>query len=130
MNHVSTPLIGHKSLSVLRWVARIWGSLSVAFLLFMILGHIIDGDEPFTSGFTSTKEVLIFFLFPVCTLIGLWMAWRMELLGSLMALIGVAGLFLLRQDLILDLWICVIVAPAVLYLIAWWFSRKGKSDTS
>ena len=114
-----------ETIDVVRWIARIWGSLSVAFLLFMIIGHVIDPEVPFLSGFHSTREVIIFLLFPVSTMIGIWMAWPSEFWGSLFTLVGISGLFALRQDLLFDPWISIIIAPAFIYLFVWWLDRHS-----
>lgn len=117
-------MINNHSLTVLRWTARIWGSLSVAFLLLMFLGQVIDPEVPFLSSFHSARDVGIFLLFPVSTMIGIWIAWPNELVGSLFTLTGISGLFLLRNDLLFDPWISIIIAPVFIYLFVWWMDRK------
>lgn len=116
------------SIDFLRWTARIWGSLSVAFLLLMILGHVIDPEAPFLSSFHSTRDVIIFLLFPVCTMIGIWIAWPNELVGPLITLTGIGGLFVLRNDLLFDPWITIIVAPVFIYLLVWWLDCRSMDE--
>lgn len=114
-----------EAIDFLRWTARIWGSLSVAFLLLMILGHLINPEVPFLSGFHSTRDVIIFLLFPVSTMIGIWFAWPYELIGSLLTLAGISGLFIIRNDLLFDPWISIIVAPVFIYLLVWWMDWRS-----
>ena len=77
--------------SISLWVARIWGSISLLFLVFMVGAHIIgaltgsqDGE-----GFSSTSEMVSFFFFPISIMIGLGIAWKWE---------GIGGLITTRQD--------------------------------
>ena len=110
-------------------IARIWGSLSLAFLLFMVGAHIIGsltGAEE-SSGFNSTSEMVTFFLFfPVGTLIGLSIAFKWPGLGGLITVGGMIGLKIIRPDLIFVPMIDALMAPGLLYLIYWYLSRSQK----
>lgn len=114
-----------EAIDFLRWTARIWGSLSVAFLLLMILGHLINPEIPFLSSFHSTQDIIVFLFFPVCTMVGIWVAWPNELFGPLITFFGISGLFFLRNDLIFDPWITIIVAPVFIYLLVWWLDWRA-----
>lgn len=108
---------------IILWIARIWGTLILAFLLFFVLAHIF-GDEDKLGGFLNTKEVVIFFFFPVCTILGLSLALKWEGLGGLISTVGIIGLFVLRSDLLSSLiFIGIIAPPGLLYLIYWYISK-------
>lgn len=64
-------------MALLRPVARIVGMLPLAFLLFMLFGHLTgDANGPHGMRFSGTREVLSFVCFPVLTIIGLALAYR------------------------------------------------------
>ena len=111
--------------SIIFWIARIWASLSLLFLLFMVGAHIIgalSGAEN-GNGFNSTSEMLSFLFFPVSTIIGLGIAWKWEGLGGLITIIGIICFHVIRPDLILDLMIDGLAAPGFLFVIYWLMSR-------
>jgi hypothetical protein len=115
----STPSQPH----LLRTVARLSGGLVLAFLLFMVIAHLVPGAEgPDGLSFRSTSEGLQFMLFPICTMLGLALAFRWELFGALVVMVSMALLCMLRPDLLRTaflLW----GSPAVLYLAHWATTR-------
>lgn len=106
--------IGHRALA---WVSWVVGSLVLAFLLYMLAGH-LTGDANGTEGmrFTSTLDLIGFLLFPVSTIIGLLVAYRSPLIGGLIAVAGIVILLVLRPDLLVPefLWLLV---PGLLFLL-------------
>lgn len=117
--------------NIILWTARIWGSLSLAFLLFMVGAHVIGAltgaEDGF--GFTSTSEMVTFFLFfPVGTMIGLSIALKWPGLGGLITIGGMIGFHIIRPDLFLHPMIDGLAAPGLLYLIYWYLSR-GQKET-
>jgi hypothetical protein len=100
------------------WAARIWGSLSLAFLVFMILGDLFGTERSIGSGHSAS-----FLFFPVSTIIGLSIAWKWEGIGGLITIGGIIGFHILRPDLFLDLMIDGLAAPGLLFLIYWLLSR-------
>ena len=119
-----------KITGIIRWIARIWGSIILLFFLFMVGAHIVGsftGTEQ-GEGFRSTVELLSFLFFPVSIMIGLAIAWWREGLGGTIVLIGMVGFHVLRPDLILDPMIDSPAVPGILYLVYWWLNRT--SDTS
>ena len=76
-----------KNAILIRWIARIWGTLILAFVLFFILALIFGEDES-GKGIFSTSEVITFIFFPISTVIGLTIAFKWEGLGGLITTLG------------------------------------------
>jgi len=109
--------------------ARILGSISLLFLVFMVGAHLIGaifGKEPSGNGFQSIAEVLSFICFPVIIMIGLALAWKWEGLGGLIVLIGILCFHIIRPDLIFNPMIDGLAFPGLLFLLFWALNRKNK----
>lgn len=118
-----------KTSNIIRWIARIWGILILAFVLFFVLAPIFGGEES-GKGLQNTSEVITFIFFPVSSVIGLSIALKWEGLGGLITTAGIIGLLIMRFDLISNLYfISGIAPPGILYLIYWYLS-KGQSETT
>jgi len=117
-----------KTANILRWTARIWGTISLLFLLFMLGAHILGSFSGSAEGggFGSTREFISFLFFPVSTIIGLALAWKWEGVGGLVTLVGMIAFHVIRPDLILDPMIDGLAAPGLLFLIYWGIIR-GRS---
>lgn len=112
-----------KLANIIRWIARIWGTLILAFVLFFLIADLIDGAE--NGGGLKKDEILSFIFFPLSTVLGLAIALKWEGLGGLVATLGIMGLFIVRFDLISDfVFIGSIVPPGILYLIYWFLSKE------
>ena len=70
------------------WIARIWGTLILVFVLFFIVALIVGGDES-GEGLFNTKEIITFIFFPLSTVIGLGIALKWEGFGGLITTIGI-----------------------------------------
>ena len=109
-------------------IARISGSISLAFLLFMVGAHLVGallGSEESGTGFQSTTELFSFIFFPVSILIGLALAWKWEGLGGLITLVGIICFHILRSDLIFDPMIDGLAFPGLLFLLYWALVRNS-----
>ncbi|MDP1623204.1 MAG: hypothetical protein Q8M08_12795 [Bacteroidales bacterium] len=112
--------------NIIRWIARIWGTSILAFILFFLFAHIF-GTEEGDNGFKNNSISFIFF--PVSSIIGLAIALKWEGLGGLITTIGIIGFFILRFDLISDpFYICGPTPPGILYL-GYWYLSKGQTKT-
>ncbi|MCW5900546.1 MAG: hypothetical protein KIT10_14875 [Flavobacteriales bacterium] len=111
---------------VILWAARISGTLLLAFLLFMLIGHLTgDANGPNGMRFSNNRELIAFLFFPVCTIIGLALAYKRELLGGTIAIGSLVALFLLRPDL-MQMRFLLMLLPGVLYLLHGTMSRRGR----
>lgn len=128
---------------IILWIARIWGGLILAFILFMVLAHIIGsitGEEPKGEGFRNIWEVIAFSCFFIIVL-GLALAYKWEGLGGLISCLGLVIMFTALQistpeinmslsDFVkqASIFIFFIFPPGLLYLI-YWYNTKRKSKT-
>ena len=58
---------------IILWIARIWGSISLAFMLFFIGAHLIGtitGEGEPIGKFKSVSDMISFVFFPVSLIIG------------------------------------------------------------
>jgi len=65
--------------TIIRWIARIWGSVSLAIMLFMVGAHLlatITGKGEPIGHFKSVSEMVSFAFFPLSTILGLSIAWN------------------------------------------------------
>ena len=113
----------------IKWIARIWSILSLAFLLLFFGASIIGsiGKETFVF-----KDVFQFVFFPIGLTIGLIIAWKREGLGGIIAIGSIIGFHL--QMLVkhgkLDfvLFIDLLAAPGILFILYWILSRKRVAE--
>lgn len=107
---------------MLRLVARIVGSLALAFLLFMLIGHVVgDANGPNGMRFGSAADLYGFLLFPVCTILGLGAAYKWPLIGGTLAMASIVLLASLRPSLIRFTFL-VWVLPGALYVVSEWLA--------
>jgi len=115
--------------TVIRWIARIWGTFILAFVLFFVVALILGGDES-GDGLFDTKEVITFIFFPVSTVIGLSIALKLEGLGGLITTLGMIGLLIMRFDLLSNPYFIVGIAPPGLLYIVYWYVTKRQAQSN
>jgi hypothetical protein len=140
MNTLSKPKI--QIATIIRWIARIWGGLILAFVLFFLLAHVIGsitGDGEQGGGFANIQEVIAFICFPIGTIIGLALAYKWEGLGGLIASLGLIIMLVILTVFMpipenasfsdffkrFSFFIFFIFPPGLLYLIFWYLSKKN-----
>ena len=57
-----------KKANIIRWIARVWGSLILAFVLFFILGYMF-GAERLGLENLSNRDIITFIFFPISSII-------------------------------------------------------------
>ena len=90
-------------------VARILGTLSIAILFIAMYGDI--------GGFNDSKELFIFFCFPVLVQLGLLLAFKWKGFGGFLSILGMIGLHIFRNDLIESPIMNAFAIPGLLYII-------------
>ena len=111
--------------TIIRWIARILGSMILAFVLFFLLAHIFGNSES-GEGFRDSKEIISFFFFPISTVIGLSVAWKWDGLGGIITIAGMAGLFAIRPELSSNVYMIVPIIPGLLYITYWLMTKNKK----
>jgi len=108
-----------KTRQILRWIARIWAALMVAFMLFMFTAHIVeDGIGPLV-GFTIRDAFMMVSM--IGSIVGLALAWKWERLGGWMTVGGMLAFYLF--DFIFSGYFpqgptfLIIAFPGILFLI-------------
>jgi len=107
--------------NIIRWIARIWGTLSLIFILFFVIAHIIGSITEKGEGLGQLSISFVFF--PLSIILGLSLALKWEGLGGLITIAGIIGFHIIRPDLIFDLMIDGLAAPGLFYILYWFLSR-------
>jgi len=104
---------------ILLWIARIWGGIVILFVGSLLGAHILQLDET-SKPLSDPIEILVFLCFPILTLLGLLIAYKLEGLGGLISIFALTILGYLRFDL-LDDWpfILGIYTPGIIYAVYW-----------
>jgi bacteriorhodopsin len=121
-------------LSIIRWTARIVGTLIVFLTLFIGIGEMLEGHGKPVSNPFNTLMIITFVI------------WGLGLAGLLLALWkeGIGGIISLFCFIIFNILVAtnpnqesrysfvllVFMIPSVLYLCYWWLARKSSIKTS
>jgi hypothetical protein len=84
---------GHRTLTIVRWIARVSAGLTAALILIIFIGEgIAEGFGPLLH--LTTRETLMMVAF-VAVWLGLLLGWRWELYGALLTIGGLIAFYLL-----------------------------------
>jgi len=115
----------HKAAITIKWIARIWSILSLAFLLLFFGSSIIDSIGKDTFAF---KAMLQFIFFPIGLTIGLILAWKREGPGGIIAIGSIIcfhlQMLVVHGNLDFSLIIELLAVPGILFILYWFLSRK------
>ena len=110
---------------IIKWIARIWSILSLAFLLLFFGGSIFSSGEDDTF---AIKDIFQFVFFPIGLSIGLILAWKWEGLGGIIAIASIIGfhlqMFIKNGEIYFTLIIELLAVPGILFILYWLLSRK------
>jgi uncharacterized membrane protein AbrB (regulator of aidB expression) len=96
-------------------ISRVWSALSFIFIALVLIGVFFDKDP---GGFNSTKEILLFSLFPVGVYAGMIVSWwKSPLFGGLISTICLIIFHIIETEIGLNIWLDGISAPGLLFLI-------------
>lgn len=105
------------------WAARIWGGMVVLFVGFFVLAHLMGGD--FAGGaLKSPRDLVVFACFPVGTVLGLVLAYRLPAPGGALSVGCLLALFVLRRELLSNPLLVSMLGPGILYLVAAFLERQ------
>ena len=111
-----------KIADIIRWVARIWGTSILVFVLFFLFADLFGTEKG--GGIRDLKEAIVA-ITGIIAIIGLGIALKWEGLGGLLTISGLTGLFTVRFDLSSNPYIIGGIAPpGILYLVYWYLTKK------
>lgn len=100
----------------LRLIAKALSLISFAFIAFFLVAHIFGEDR---ISFTNAKDMYLFLFFPLGFLAGLMLAWKAELMGSLVSIGSIAMVHVITMSFQFDTVIHLLSIPAVLFLFTY-----------
>ncbi|MBN2069965.1 MAG: hypothetical protein JW814_00800 [Candidatus Krumholzibacteriota bacterium] len=110
----------------IRWIARIWSLLSIAFVLVFFVG---EGFDPRAF---SGIEWLMFFFFPIGTLAGLVQGWKKEAIGGSVTLFSFAAFYIVdfisTRSFPKGPYFFLIMAPGLLFLLCWFLTHDQRTS--
>jgi hypothetical protein len=113
---------------VLRWTARVWGVLSLAFMAVMVGGEVIFPHAPFPT----PLEMLGMLFFPVGVCAGIVVAWWREGLGGAISvgsmIVFYILLYFMRGQFPRGPYFALVAAPGVLFLLSWVLTARQRSS--
>lgn len=116
-------------INIIRWVARIWAALMVAFMLFMFGAHIVDDGLGLPFNLTARDGLMMASMFIL--VLGLALAWKWEKLGGWMTVLGLVAFYLFDYlftgDFPRGTVFHIIAFPGILFLIAAYAKEKPAS---
>jgi hypothetical protein len=125
------------TISIIRWTARIIGTLMVAFTLFIGIGEMLESYNKHGAAASDTFDTLmiITFTFWGAGLAGLILALWKEGLGGIVSLVSfIIFIFLVginpKPDVNFRNVLFIFLIPSVLYLCYWWLTRKSSNKIS
>ena len=121
--------ITRKLLPIVKWVARIWGGLAAAFLIFMVIAHLVEaGGWSWPSG----ADGIAFVFFPVGVAAGLLMAMKWNGLGGSTTIVSTIAwhiiMYMTHGEPEFEPMIDGLAVPGLLFLVTWLISRRLSRD--
>lgn len=98
-------------------VAMLWGNIVLAFLVFFLVAHLLDGELS-ASKFNSTRELAGFIMFPLLSIAGLLLAIWKPLWGGLIVITAMLVNYVLMPELISNVYTGSVVIAGVLYVMS------------
>ena len=111
-----------KKIKVIRRIARISGLLLILLTLIFIIGYLMEERKSIAE---PTQITMI--LAGVMILGGLGLAWKWELIGALISLVGFIGVCILNPDVMTKPMIYLFPLTAILFLICWRLSKLHRT---
>jgi len=114
------------TVTILRWIARIWSYIVVAFIVLFVGAHFFESGSGIGS--MALEDAIAFTFFPIGLTVGLIIAWWKEGLGGIIATGSIIAFHLAmlysggNPDFVLL--IELLAVPGPLFIICWLLSRK------
>jgi hypothetical protein len=111
------------NLKIILWIARILGTLSLVFLLYISFEAFFSSEKTKTS-LISNLDIISLLFFPLSTIIGLALAYKWEGIGGIITIGGMISLHIIRPDIASNLLISAFAIPGLLYFIYAVWAKK------
>jgi len=111
-----------KTTRVLRRIARILGLLLILLTLVFAIPQLMSEGKP-----TAEPPQIANILAGVIMLGGLALAWKWELIGALISLVGFIGVGILKPDVMIMPMMYLFPLTAILFLICWRLSKLRRT---
>jgi len=111
----------NRSTRIIRWIARISGSVYVLFLVMMFIGETLDSSGPLLP--LPAKHVIGLLLMLVL-IVGLVLAWRWELAGGLISVFSMLAFMLVMGEMAFGM--LVLAIPGVLFILTYFLAKAEK----
>ncbi len=125
------------SISIIRWAARIIGTLMLVFTLLIGIGEMLEGYNKHAGASSDTFDTLmiITFTFWGLGLAGLLLALWKEGLGGIVSLLSFIIFIILvginpKPDTSFSFVLFIFLIPSILYLCYWWLTTKPPNKIS
>ncbi|MFM8913527.1 MAG: hypothetical protein ACKOE6_11535 [Flammeovirgaceae bacterium] len=114
-------------ITIIRWTARILGSLMVLFVLLFAIGSLLEGLGKKGPGLDA-YTIIVFVVWGV-GLAGLIVAWWNERLGVFISVAGIVIFNILaavnpNPDASYTFVLLLFLIPSALYVLGWWLEGK------
>ena len=114
------------SIRIIRWTARIIGTLIVAFTLFFFIGSMLEGHNKHGSGL-DTYTIITFVVWGM-GLAGLLFAMLKPGIGGLISLLSFIAFNILaaanpNPDSSYPIVLLIFLIPSILFLLLWWLKN-------
>ena len=114
------------TLITLRWIARIWSYIVVAFIVLFVGAHFFESGSGIGS--MSLENAIAFTFFPIGLTAGLIIAWWKEGLGGIIATGSIIAfhfaMLYFGGNPDFAFFIELLAVPGPLFIICWLLSRK------
>jgi hypothetical protein len=110
-----------RSVTILRWIARVWG---IALLLFW--GAFFVEHLTWFADLQQLPAAFVFLMQAIhlAMLVGLVLAWRSELLGGTVVLVSSLAFFSQTAGANFALFFATSAAPALVWIYCGWYSQQ------
>jgi glucose-6-phosphate-specific signal transduction histidine kinase len=109
----------------LRWTARLFSVLSIAFVLLIFIGEFL---QPTAAPIFALRDILAMLFFPIGVCLGLILAWRWERAGGIVSIASLAAfyltLFAFDQRFPRGPYFLLVAMPGFFFLAAWFLQRQ------
>lgn len=113
----------NKTTRVIRRIARILGLILILLTLSFAIVYIFFPEQQNPNAEPNPTPIAMI-LAGVFILGGLGLAWKWELIGALISLIGFIGVGILNPDVMTKPMMYLFPLTAILFLICWWLSKS------